>query len=386
MKKQNKKLKIAFVCIYSYPSICGVWSRVYSLSQMLIEKGHEVHVFSTNVIKGTDKESCDFEIHEKINIHRFKPYFSFGENLKFWNFFSQLKELNPDIIIAEVYRHPHTALALKVAKKLKKPIFLTTHAPFVEPELRSRLGNFLSNFYDKFYGRRTLSRFEKILTITKWELPFLQKIGIDKKKLVYIPNGIPKEFFTIKKKEGHGLLFLGRIAPVKNLETLIAAVAIVSKKYPLIELKLVGPAEQDYKEKLESMIKTLNLQNNIQFIPAIYDLKKKINMIDKSAIFILPSKREAMPQSLIETMARRKIVIASNNKGASEIINNKKSGFIFSTYNSERLAELLLFCLDKRNKSRLDKIREQAFLKSTNFKWKTIFEEFYKLFLKYAKK
>ena len=61
-----KKLKIVFVCIYSHPSICGVWSRVYNLGRMFIEKGHDVHVSSTNIIKETSRRSKKFEIHNKI--------------------------------------------------------------------------------------------------------------------------------------------------------------------------------------------------------------------------------------------------------------------------------------------------------------------------------
>ena len=189
-------MKIVFVCIYSHPSICGVWNRVYNLSSMLIEKGHEVYIFSTNIIKGTSQNSSECENFEGIQICRFKPFFSLGENIKFWNFFEKMKQINPDLIIAEVYRHPHTSYALKAAKKLNKPIFLTTHAPFVASELRSSLGNFVANFYDNYIGKKMINQFDRIITITKWEIPYLEKIGIDKAKISYIPNGVSPLYIT----------------------------------------------------------------------------------------------------------------------------------------------------------------------------------------------
>jgi glycosyltransferase involved in cell wall biosynthesis len=379
-----KKLKIAFVCIYSHPSICGVWSRIYNLSKLLIEKGHSVHIFSTNTIKGTNNKSSPFEVYDKIKIHRTKPKLSLGENINFWSL-SQLKKLNPDIIVAEVYRHPHTHTVLKIAKKLKKPCFLTTHAPFVEPELRSKTGNLIASFYDKFYGKKVINKFDEIITITKWEVPYLLKIGADKNKLVYLPNGLPDEFFTGKKEKGKNLLFLGRIARIKNLETMIKALGKLVKKHPSLKLKIVGPADEKYKEELLTLIKNLNLEKSIEFLPAIYDLKKKIKIIDSAEIFILPSKREAMPQSLIEAMSRGKIVIASKNKGTEELIINNQTGFLFPVLDSSNLAEILDSCLTKKNKKKLNEIRKNASRKAEEFKWKKIFNDFYKLLQKHTK-
>jgi glycosyltransferase involved in cell wall biosynthesis len=379
-----KKLKIAFVCIYSHPSICGVWSRIYNLSRLLIEKGHSVHIFSTNTIKGTNNKSSSFEVHAGIKVHRAKPWLALGENINFWSL-SQLKKLNPDIIIAEVYRHPHTHTVLKIAKKLKKPCFLTTHAPFVEPELRSKAGNLIANFYDKFYGKKIINKFDKIITITKWEVPYLLKVGAERNKLVYLPNGLPDEFFTGKKEKGKNILFLGRIARIKNLETMIKALGKLVKKHQNLKLKIVGPADEKYKEELLSLIKKLDLGKNVEFLSAVYDLKKKIKIIDSAEIFILPSKREAMPQSLIEAMSRGKIVLASQNKGTEEIINNNQTGFLFPVSDSNKLAEIIDSCLDKKNKRKLDKIKKKAATKTEEFKWEKIFNDFYKLLQKYVK-
>jgi len=371
-------MKIVFVCIYSHPSICGVWNRVYNLSKMLIEKGHEVHVFSTNFIKGTSEKSSEYEDFEGIHIHRFKPFFSLGENVKFWNFFSKMKQVNPDFIFAEVYRHPHTYYALRAAKELNKPIFLITHAPFVSPDLRSNFGNFVAGFYDKYIGKKTINQFDRIIAITKWEMPYLINIGVDEKKISYIPNGIPNEFFKIKRKKGKGILFFGRISPVKDLETLIMALSRVVIEYPDIEIKIAGPAEDNYKEKLIQLVRNLNLEKNVIFIPAVYKLDDKIKLIDESEIFVLPSKREAMPQSLIEAMARGKIVIASDNPGSKEII-GEKNGFLFPISDSGKLADRIIYSLSKKNEKKLNETRRNAVSKSENFNWEKIFSDFNKL-------
>jgi len=60
-------MKIALICPYSNPSICGVWNRVYEIAKRL-SKNNEIHVFSTNEIKGTDKKSLDYELYQGIHI------------------------------------------------------------------------------------------------------------------------------------------------------------------------------------------------------------------------------------------------------------------------------------------------------------------------------
>ena len=75
-----------------------------------------------------------------------------------------------------------------------------------------------------------------------------------------------------------------------------------------------------------------------------------------------------MPQSLIEAMAREKIVIASDNRGTKEIIQNEKNGFLFGVGNHKELSEKI----DKiliLNKSQVNKLKKQARSSIEKFSW-----------------
>jgi glycosyltransferase involved in cell wall biosynthesis len=85
--------------------------------------------------------------------------------------------------------------------------------------------------------------------------------------------------------------------------------------------------------------------------------------------------------TLIEAMARNKIVIASNNKGSGEIIKDKFEGFLFEVGNHKALAEIINYCLDSKNKKLLEVIRKNAYKKSLQFKWTGIFKNFKKLII-----
>lgn len=371
-------MKILEICPYSAGG-CGVWARAKQESLELIKLGHEVKVFSSYFEKGTDKIVPEFEEIEKLKIQRFPAKKLGGESFMKWDFEKQAIEFKPDVIIAHNYRHLHTTKALKIAKKINAKILLVTHAPFVEGNItRSKLQTTIVKIYDKFIGPRTLNKFDKILAISRWEIPYLQKIGAKQEKIVYIPNGIPEEFFQQNptKYNAKKIMFLGRISEVKNIEVLIKAFELIKSKN--ITLEIIGPKEQPYTDSLK-------ISKNIKVLEPIYDLNKKIKKLQEADIFVLPSKREAMPQSLIEAMSLGKLVISSKTQGGLEIIS--KNGFLFEIGNYNELFEILKFCLDKKNKEEIEKIRQKARTKSQEFKWSEIAKKLNKVIqeIKYNK-
>lgn len=370
-------MKILEICPFS-AGICGVWTRVRQESQELSKLGHEVVVFSSNLEPYKDKIINSEEKINNIHIYRFGGknfFFNYAQdlfdrfflskNVTYFNFKKQLEIFRPDLVITHLF-HPHSLKALKICNKLNIPIFLVTHAPFnVERK-------FPLNLITKFWNWRNksrISKFNKIIAITKWEIPYLEKLNITKDKISYIPNGIPEEFFKQEKtKEQKKVLFLGRITPIKNLETLIDA----ARRLPKIKFSLVGFAQKDYLEKLKT-----NLPENVEIKNPVYDIKEKIKLIDEHKIFVLPSKREAMPQSLIEAMSRGKIVISSNTDGGKEIIEYSKNGFLFEIGNAEQLVKLI-----QENLNGNRKIQLNAKKSSKKYSWKKLIKGYEKLIKK----
>lgn len=361
--------------------ICGVFQRVKQESIELSKIGHEVVIFSSNKTKGSKELACENDSTEGAKIRRFPASKLGGESFLYWDFLEEAIKLKPDIVIAHGYRHLHTTKVLKLKKILKCKVFLVTHAPFIEKNsTREILSKIIVPFYDKFIGKKYINRFDKIISITHWENNYLTSLGAQKNKVVYIPNGIPQEFFNdkiipFKFKE---ILFLGRISPIKNLEILIEAFGLLKNKS--LKLKIVGTQEEPYASKIKQLVKELNLEDKISFFPPVYDLKEKIALIQNSDIFVLPSLREAMPQGLIEAMSLGKIVIASRTKGAEEIIKNNKNGFLFEIGNSKDLSEKINFVLNKKDSSKLKEVQKKARKSVEKFNWDILIKKLISLF------
>ena len=288
-------MRIVHLCEFS-SGVCGVWNAVFETAKRQAKK-HEVYVFSSDVERGSGKKVEHRDEKEGVKIFRFPVKFSLSSNYQFWNFSNSLEGIKPDLIHAHVYRHVYTMKAVKVAKKLGVPIILTTHAPF-----NRKRGFYLGALtigYDLLKGRSILRRYDKIIAITEWERKHLHKLGVSNEKIVTIPNGIPEEFFKQKLnfKKNNTILFLGRLAPVKRIDTLIIAMKEIDAK-----LKLAGPSEGDYAQQMKWLAKRAGVDDKVEFLGPVFDLKEKIKLYNECSIFVLPSETEGMPQVLVEAM------------------------------------------------------------------------------------
>lgn len=356
---------------------CGVGLRVLRESKLLAELGHNVTIYSTNLEKGSNKICALEESIGPVKIRRFPAKKMGGESYMWWNFKKEAIKLNPDVIIAHSYRHPHTIQALKVAKNIGCNIFLVTHAPFARKSSRSFTQNILVKFYDLLIGRSKINQFTKVISITKWEQNYLFKLGLKKENLLYVPNGIEDHFFdkikliNFKPKK---IVYTGRISPIKNLDVVNRALAI--NKY--FKFKAIGPADPDYLKNLKKSLSNLNLTNQVSIIPKSYNYHEQLQELDNSEVFILPSKSEGMPQTLVEAMARGKIVIGSDNDGNKELIDDGKNGFLFKNDNEKDLS-IVLEKISSLSMGRIHMIQKNARKTAEKFKWAKIIEKLNKI-------
>lgn len=116
---------------------------------------------------------------------------------------------------------------------------------------------------------------------------------------------------------------VGRLVPVKGHTYLIKAIQKVVKVIPEAKFLFVGDGE--LKSKLSEEIKSYDLQRNIFLLGARSDIATILSCIN---VFLLPSLNEGFGMVLIEAMAARKPVIATNVGGVPEVIINGTTGIL----------------------------------------------------------
>ena len=137
------------------------------------------------------------------------------------------------------------------------------------------------------------------------------------------------------------ILFLGYPWFLKGVDVLIKAFKLVSREIPDYTLKIVGFCpDKTYFENLADGNCRIELCK-----PVFY--REAMELMSKCALFVLPSRTEAMGRVLLEAMASRKPIIASNVDGIPHYIKHGFNGLLFESENIEDLAKKIRIVLSK---------------------------------------
>ena len=136
--------------------------------------------------------------------------------------------------------------------------------------------------------------------------------------IAIIPNGVTlPEIAENLRAPGNGrrtLLFLGRIHPKKGIAELIEAWAIAVRQSPVLRddwlLQIAGWDDGDHLQPLVTLANERGLTNS-EFSGPIYGEEKDAALAGCDA-FILPSRSEGMPMSVLEAWAYRKPVLMTD--------------------------------------------------------------------------
>lgn len=143
------------------------------------------------------------------------------------------------------------------------------------------------------------------------------------------------------------IMFVGRLHPEKNVETLIKAVPEIIKKQPNVRVLIVGEGHQ--RGELEALVKTMHLKEKISFLGKVSgeDLVLAYNAAD---IFCLPSLAELEGMVVLEAMACAiPILIADAPSSASKYF-VKKNGMLFKAEDAHDCARCALAMLSDEKK------------------------------------
>jgi len=136
------------------------------------------------------------------------------------------------------------------------------------------------------------------------------------------------------------ILFLGFPWYLKGVDILIKAFKLISNEFPEYRLKIVGYCpDKSYFQKLAEGNDKIELCD-----PAFHD--EAMKLMSRCALFVLPSRTEAMGKVLIEAMASKKPIIASNVDGIPHYIKHGFNGLLFESENVEDLAEKIRIILN----------------------------------------
>lgn len=141
---------------------------------------------------------------------------------------------------------------------------------------------------------------------------------------------------------------MGRIHRIKGIDILVRAFANIIKKLDDVRL-VVGP-DDGYLRELKVLIKALKIEDKVLITGPLYG-KSKLEVYVDVEVYVLPSRYETFPMSVLEAYGCGKPVIASNVGGVRELVLNGQTGILFKAGNIKQLAESILCLLNEEYKA-----------------------------------
>ena len=163
--------------------------------------------------------------------------------------------------------------------------------------------------------------------------------GVDTKKFVWKDRNLEiLNKFNISNEIT--IISLRSFEPVYDIKTLILAAKIILKQIPDVHFLLCGRGTLE--KELKELVHSLSIDNSVHFTGFI-DKQLLPSLLSSSDIYVSTSLSDAgLASSTGEAMSCETPVVISDSAENDQWINNKVNGFLFSTKNSEQLAEILI--------------------------------------------
>jgi glycosyltransferase involved in cell wall biosynthesis len=157
-----------------------------------------------------------------------------------------------------------------------------------------------------------------------------------------IENPVEERFFGIREPgDPRRILFSGRIVPLKDPETLLAAAAMLGEHGADFTLRLAGPPDDPaYLDGLRARVGEMGLADRVEFLGSLAPEALAAEMA-AAALVVLPSRQETAPLAVMEAMAAGRAVVATDVGGTRHLVRDGVTGRLVPPRNADRLASAL---------------------------------------------
>lgn len=344
---------------YEYPPICGTGpgNTMRLLSSSLIEEGFKVKAVTLKF--GKYSNLMKEERVDGVSVYRLQ--LAKNERLLFALQAGVFSNFNRDKVSSDII-HAMDSRAAGFIYKDKSPLIVNINDyvasaislnPFKKYPWHAT-DSTKRYFYEnttKLFEFLSFKRADGIISNSNFSTETVSSYyNIPKNKVFTIYKGIDVSEFKGSAEKDIDVLFVGGNIEKKGIAELIDAAFMVKKDFPDVKFVAIGRCSDRYLSNLKNKAKSLGLKDNITFI---YNLphNKLVDYYHRARVFALPTYREAFGLVILEAMASKVPVVATDVGGVPEIVNSN-NGFLIPVYDSKQLAEKISFLLSNPSKAK----------------------------------
>ena len=301
-------MKIKIACVISQLNFGGAQTMLIRLIKGIDTSKFEIKLFvcgeklDNSLEQEIDRENIEVEylyLKEKNGV----LINSLNKFINYKKFTKELKKYNADII----HDHLDNIYSFVYCIMNKKKLIFTIHS--WPDRLNTKKMRFFIKKLFKANNLELVGVAEVIANRSAEIFPCSKEIITT----IYNPVDIGKyDKITVKSKV-FNYIHIGRLTPIKNQMLLLDAFAKVVNKKPCSCLTIVG--DGILRKELEEHARKLCISEKVMFLGERSDIPE---LLSKADVFVLTSNSEAFPMTVLEAMASKQPVVATNVGGILE--------------------------------------------------------------------
>ena len=204
----------------------------------------------------------------------------------------------------------------------------------------------------KFSRGWTATKADIVITPSKHLSKVVENWGVKPNKLIIIYNGtkILNDDISKTNQETINLITVGRLAPWKNIDTIIKSVNLLRQYDTKFKLFIVGSGPLE--SELKKLVSDLNLSTEVIFTGQ-KNYTELTEYYKNSNIYIQASGYEGLPHVLLEAINYDLTLISTPIGGSNEILQDGKNGYVLNLEkgkkpNTENLKNIILETINKK--------------------------------------
>ncbi|MGM8366150.1 glycosyltransferase family 4 protein [Virgibacillus sp. W0181] len=221
----------------------------------------------------------------------------------------------------------------------------------------------------KYYRQVT-----KFLLLTKNDAEYFKELGFTNTGVVHNPSSFRIHTDALSLYSNKKIVSTGRLIEDKGFDVLIESFARIASNIPGWELYIYGEGPE--KKTLQTLINALGMQDRIQLKGQSNNIE---NVLRSASFFVLSSRAEGLPMSLIEAKSCGLPCISTDcAPGIREIIEEYKDGLIAPVDDIPVLSRHMRRLA--QNQNLFTSFSQNAYENSVKFDKGTIKQQWYDLF------
>ncbi len=330
----GRKLRILQVVPTYFPAVRygGPIRSVHFLSKALVERGHEVHVFTSSMDGPND---LDVPLAAPVNVDGVLVHYFPVRWLRrlcwcssMWSALTREAASFDLLHLHSVFLWP-TWAAARAAHAAGVP-YVVSPRGMLGREVIRRKSRGVKSTWIRLIEQKTLRNAAGLHVTSELEREEVQALGLRLPRIFSVPNGVsrPNEHAVLSSGPLADIakpyaLFLSRVDAKKGLDRLLAA----WKWVPDLTLIIAGNDESGYRQTLDKIAEENQVSASIRFVGMVSD-EHKWALYEHATMFILPSYSENFGNVVAEAMAMGCPVVVTPEVGLASLVRESGAGVV----------------------------------------------------------